>query len=442
MKTMTSISLKKNVRLAASFALAAAAVCSTTAHADWKNSPDCIQRIYLNGVPHTDRNGRPMLKYDAARSFLPISIYHALETENGGVTYKLSDLKAAGFNSAFAWPGVKIVPMAKAAEAAGMQMVFWNPEPDEVKALADSPAMLGWCMDDEPIGYYGRGIEKKFEELVARREAIKANDPTHPVFIVDGSWVQAPVTAWWVKLNTAFDISSHDNYPLGSRQLSLSHTQGLPETVTLALASNKEQKPLWFVVANHEWLDPRFQNTFPTTAQQRCMVYTSLIHGATGIVNFSLDSFVTREARVIGIAPDVRPKYSIGITATGTQMRQARNLWDATIEVNKELDQLRPALLSPTADIPYEIALDDKWESVTTMPVRSLLKVNPAGGYTLLLANIDSTPAKVRVRFPDKAFKVTELFSPEGASMFKHEGDNFDFSFAPYDARVFQIDLN
>lgn len=434
--------MKKNFTKTSAIILAAVALSGTASHADWKTDPDAIQLVYMNGVPHTDKNGRPMLKYDAARSFLPISIYHALETENGGVTYKLSDLKKAGFNSAFAWMGVKPIPMAKSAVEAGLQMIFWNPEPDEVKELVNNPAVLGYCMDDEPIGHLGGDLEDRFAKILARRDAIRKVDKTHPVFLVDAPWVTPPAREWWVKLNTWGDISSHDNYPINSRNLSLSNRQGLPETVALAAAVNKEEKPVWFVAQSFEWQDPTFQATFPTAVQQRCMVYAAFIHGATGIVHFSLDSFVTREVRVVGIAPDPKPKYSIGMTATNSQLRQARDMWNATVDLNAELSQLRPVLLSPTANIPYEISLDPKWEPVTKNPVRTLLKVNPAGGYTLILANIDAAPQRIRVHFPDKKdYTLTELFNPPGASMFERKDDAFEFQAAPYDVRVFQVDL-
>lgn len=409
------------------------------ARADWKVDPDAIQRIYMNGVPQTDRNGQLMMKYDPARSFFPIAIYHAIEGEDSGVT--LADLKAAGFNSAFAWPGESMVPMAKKAVAAGMQMIFWNPSAAEVKALVDNPAVLGWCMADEPIGHFGVDMEEEFQKMEQRRTAIRQIDKKHPVFQVDASWIQPPATSWWIKLNDWSDISSFDNYPINGRNLSLSDTGGLPETVSLAVASNKERKPVWFVAQDHEYIDATFNCTFPSVTQQRCMVYTALIHGATGIVQFALDSFVTRDGRVVGIASNPQAKYSIGTVATSSQLRQSRDLWNATVSLNSELKQLAPALLSPTADIPYEIALDDKWKPITKDPIRCLLKTNPAGGYILLLANIDSAPQHVRVRFPGKKYKMTELFNAPGAEQCEQKGDAIDFLSAPYDVRVFQIDM-
>lgn len=412
---------------------------TSACHADWKPSPDAAQHIYQAGVPHTDKNGRPLIKYDAQRSFLPLAIYHALEAPEEG--YSLSDLKKGGFNTAFCYWSTPLAATTQAATQNDLQLVLWSGDAQTVKTMLNNPNMLGYNMDDEPIGSLGAGLEARFEDLQKRTREIKAVDKTHAVFHVDAGWILPPATSWWVKLNTSGDVSSHDNYPINSLNTSLSLAQGIPETVSLAVASNKEQKPMWFVAQNHEWVQPRFACTFPTTAQQRCMVYTSLIHGATGIVHFAYDSFVTREARVIGISPAPKAKHRIGVVATDSQLRQSRELWEATTALNAQLTQLRPVLLSPTAREPYTVELDDAWKPVTQTPIRTLLKVNPAGGYTLLLANVDGAPQRVRVRFAGKNYRLTELFNEPGANLLERKEDAFEFLTTPYDVRVFQIDL-
>lgn len=422
--------------------LIAIALGNGWAHADWKVNTDAIQSVYQKGVPHTDRSGAPMLQYDAARSFFPISIYNALETQNGGVSYRLADLKKAGFNCAFAWPGSEPIALAKSAEAAGLQMVFANPKPPAIKQLASSPSVLGYYLDSEPSRQFGADFEKRFSSLQEQRAAIKAVDKTHPVFLIEGNSTLPPRREWWVRLNTWGDISSHSNYAINSLNISLNQPGGIPETVALAAGINQEQKPVWFMTQSFERLSPTDQATFPSVTQQRCLVYSALIHGATGIIHFSLDSFVTRTANAIGISPEPKAKYTTGITATSSQLRKSRDMWDDTVALNAELEQLRPALLSPTAEVPYEIALDDAWKPITKDPLRTLLKVNPAGGYILLLANIDGAPQMTRVRFPEKKdYKLTELFNAPDASSFARKEDAFEFLAAPYDVRVFQIDL-
>jgi hypothetical protein len=38
----------------------------------WVALPDAVQKRYQKGVPHTDRNGRPLTTFDTATSFLPL----------------------------------------------------------------------------------------------------------------------------------------------------------------------------------------------------------------------------------------------------------------------------------------------------------------------------------------------------------------------------------
>ncbi len=51
-----------------------------------------VQTMYRGGVPHTDRQGRFLLRYDPARSFFPIGIYHALSGEFRGRRYGMAAL--------------------------------------------------------------------------------------------------------------------------------------------------------------------------------------------------------------------------------------------------------------------------------------------------------------------------------------------------------------
>eukprot|EP01050_Picozoa_sp_SAG11_P013449 SAG11_NODE_1573_length_4664_cov_3.235487_1_plen_48_part_10 len=41
----------------------------------------------------------------------------------------------------------------------------------------------------------------------------------------------------------------------------------------------------------------------PTPREMRGQVYAGIVHGATGIIYFAMDSGVTRDGEVMGIAP-------------------------------------------------------------------------------------------------------------------------------------------
>lgn len=148
-------------------------------NADWKPSPDAPQHIYQAGVPHTDKNGRPLLKYDVQRSFLPLVIYHSLEAPEEG--YSLSHLKLGGFNTAFCYWGTPLLATTQAAAKNDLQLVLWSNDAQTVKTMLNNPNMLGYNMDDEPIGLLGAGLEARFEDLQKRTREIKAVDKTHAV---------------------------------------------------------------------------------------------------------------------------------------------------------------------------------------------------------------------------------------------------------------------
>ena len=71
-------------------------------------------------------------------------------------------------------------------------------------------------------------------------QEVKAEDPKHPIFILDCPWITEPATPWWIKWNTYGDVSSHDNYPFDFHSTSLAHINGngggIPQTVGLAVS--------------------------------------------------------------------------------------------------------------------------------------------------------------------------------------------------------------
>ncbi len=123
----------------------------------------------------------------------------------------------------------------------------------------------------------------------------------------------APATSWWEKWNTAGDVSCHDNYPILARKRR-SRTigdegsrSGIPLTVSLATAVNKEQKPVWLIVgAFSQRTHGSFSFRFATPMELRAQVYSGLINGATGIIYFAWDTYVCRDGGVMGMSPTPR----------------------------------------------------------------------------------------------------------------------------------------
>ncbi len=413
---------------------------ASTLHAEWTPHPAAVQTIYQTAVPHTDRTGKLLTKYTPGASFFPRVLYHALEGEVHSRTYHFTDYAKAGFNACHLWEGLDPTKVADAAQAANIQLIIHNPRAEQVKALRDHPAILAWYLDEEPIGrYWGSGMEEAFAGFQESRAAIKKLDPEHPVFALDAPWIMEPARSWWIKWATAGDVTSHDNYPLNQNRHSLSFENGVPETVSLAVSSVEQKKPMWLCGPAFESPGDRFTFTMPDSRQLRSIAYTAIVHGATGVMHFALDSWVTRNGNCVGIAPDPQTTYGQDLVATADQLRLSRDLWNAAAALNAELKELEPALLSPTARLEYKISLDPAWPPVTKEPVRTLLKTHPAGGYVLLVVNIDAAPQHLRIDLPEP-LAATQLFEAKGAGRFTQpDSKTIELYTTPSDVRVIRL---
>ena len=420
---------------------------------------NAVQEVYKAGVPHTDAQGRLMMKYEAGRSFLPIAAWGAPLGNVYGQEYDWEVLKAAGYNAVWPWASTGVDQALEAGKKTGMQVVLMNPQTDDVlKSIKGSPTVLGNVWMDEPIGGVGsRDMDKLLNEFISYRQKAREIAPDLNVFINDAPWIMPPALSWWVKFNTAGDVSCHDNYPV------MDHTKraesigadpnGIPQSIALAVAANKEQKPVWLIVGAFDQpggYGQAFPFRYPSPEQLRACVYGGLIHGATGIVYFIWDTYVGRDGSVIGMSPDPQvsyspnpqqPGYTKPFPASPIQMIKAKALWEAATEINKELHEITPAILSPTVgDVKYTVEVTGK--SPTQNPVRCLLKPDGNGGYLLLSVNVDDSVLKVAYKFP-KALKSAEvLFENRQPEALKEGADTFELTYEPFDTHVIRVQVN
>ena len=97
---------------------------------------------------------------------------------------------------------------------------------------------------------------------------------------------------------------------------------GIDKSVGLAASINNESKAVWLTVTGmcQPTIHGRAQCTcmtigcaawesiggpwlMPSPREMRGQVYAGIVHGATGIIYFAMDSGVTRDGQVMGIAP-------------------------------------------------------------------------------------------------------------------------------------------
>jgi hypothetical protein len=307
----------------------------------WTALPAAVQHVYTNvGVPHTDRSGRIRMRYDPAQSFLPLTIYdpqldcnisfgqvndrfdhsRLLGQKCLPIGYNASIYSQANFTAALPYPAFTLGSYIESFGQHGLQVIREHPTMNEVAKYANHPNLLGWYLEEEPTGRYWTVGEPEdnqtkmvnaFNAYKAQYAAIKKIDPVHPVFILDCPWFSSDGKGndplpWWTKWNSYGDVSSHDNYPFDYRSTSLSTINGdgggIPESVALAAKINHERKPVWLCVQAFEasgfgkWL-------MPDSREMRTQVYTGIVHGATGIIYFAMDSLFTRAGYVAGFGP-------------------------------------------------------------------------------------------------------------------------------------------
>lgn len=369
-------------------------------------NPHAIQMPYPGGVPHTDPQGRPQMAFDARKSFFPIGLYHGVTGPFGGIFYSFDTAKSAGHNTVVAWGGLDTPDVLAAAEQAGLQVIMSLPKDETVRAARDHPNVLGFDIDHEPsIARNRADVSKRLTRFDERRAQIRAIDPDRAVFSVDYPAVRSDRIDGWNDWKRAGDVASFWNYPVaGEYSPSIGGYAGVGETVSLAVQAVAATKPVWFVAQAFESPIAKFDWRMPDEGQARAMAYAALIHGATGLIWFSYDSFVTRNGLVIGISPDPHEEYrhvtpasltgDKHFTADDRQIGKSRALWVAVSRLNRELAAQTEIWLSPTADLGYRV--DIRGAHTSRTPVRTQLKRTP-DGLVLAGVNVDDTPVEFRV---------------------------------------------
>ncbi len=393
-------------------------------------SVNAVQTMYRGGVPHTDRNGNIRYRYDGS-SFLPRCIYHAIPGS-------FQAIRSAGFNCAHTYEQYGVADVIGEMRSADLQLLKHWPTDEEIGRFKSDPNILGWYLDEEPTHRTYLEMEKsgrrtlmseRYEAYLSRRAAIKAVDPHHPVFPLESGWIPRGMQSWWERWNTAGDVAVYDHYPL---ELHTADIELFAKQVSLAAKINRQTKPIWLTVQAYRSNGA----ILPTPDQLRGMVFTGLIHGATGIIYFAYDSWVTRAWDVVGIAPETPVSHGVHHAATPGEVRRSRALWAGTRALNAELDRLTPQLLSPTATVSYTVS--SAGPSRTRSPIRAMLKQRE-GVYTLFASNIEKASLGARFEFPESLASIRRL-NPDGSTtLIATRVSSFGDSFGGFSARVYEI---
>jgi FG-GAP repeat len=412
------------------------------------------QTVYQSGVPNTDKNGKPRTSWQAD-SFFPLCLYFGLANETqGGVNYSFSQLQNAGFNCVVPYRGQVLSTVMADAAAYNIQVInemlvdpTQPPGPqitsfvDTVQFLLneDSPNILAWYCEEEPTG--SPQVQTRFNNFESFKTAIEQVDSVHPVFDLDDNNFSF---SWWYTWNSAGDVSSHDNYPyVNTSVATLDSSLGIPRSVGQAVGLNHQQKPLWLTVQAFEepgsWI-------MPTPTQLRAEIYAGIIHGATGIIYFAMDNFVTRDGEVIGIAPTPIADYDFcyqlngtnhcGLVASPQDLQESVQLWSAAASFNQELTQYQSIILSPTSTDSYQIYTAG--QSISPYPIRTLLKQKD-GVYTLFVVNLDNANLTVKFVLPHRPFALNRVDVDGSLYPLAPSGNSFEDSFGGFEVKIYQF---
>ena len=439
------------------------------------DAPAAVQTVYQNGTPQTDKSGNVISDYDADKSFFPIGIYFPnSDSDLQAISNPSTNFNLAFLNNTYVAhnndavnsvinkiqsssnPDFKIILSNKNTDYFDLSWIKLGQfsSPDNSKILASFPFLeqnndkkniFAWYLADEPIKY-GSPWVTFLETLSAK---IKARGVTKPLFEVNTADM---TNTAWNSFSKLGDIAVLDNYPTDQKWVrndpnlvisSLDRSDikvSIPKTVSATVAANDSAKPVWLVV---QAIKPKNgtdgkQTRFPTPAEERAMVYSGIVNGATGIIYYAYDSPEVLRANAgkehIGINPNPDPNLS--------QANQAasKTLWNSitgTGGINSELKQLSPAILSKTSKLNYSVnATQDTAANQSPTPIRTLLK-EYGGKYYLIAVNVNNNNAQATFDFSNGGLSDTEIQAMFEKRTLSPSNQSFTDNFAPFAVHVY-----
>jgi hypothetical protein len=284
--------------------------------------------------------------------------------------------------------------------------------------------ILGWMTRDEPDNAQSRGARLGWsspippEKVVEEYHAMKAADPSRPVFLNLGQGVAWD--DWYGRGNRTHHPEDYPNYAAGADIVSFDI---YPATHPSKAVSGN----LWYVARGVErlvqWTEGKKrvwncieaarienENRKPTPEEIRCEVWMSLIHGSRGLIYF---------------VHQFKPKF---IEAS---LLEDAELLAAVTSLNRQITELAPVLNSPTV----RDAVTVKTKSADA-PVATMVKRHEGTTYLFAVAmRNESTPARFTVKGlrDDQSIEVLG----EKRSLTAKEG-SFTDRFAPWEVHLYR----
>jgi len=232
--------------------------------------------------------------------------------------------------------------------------------------------LLGIGVDSPALNYKTNLLERVETNLAKVRAAI----PGRPIMNAIGYWEdeptgvysnKLPAPAHYEDLITILEVAAPYLYPVPYQPI-----RSVGEAVARARVATAGKKPLLPILQLFAW---KADDRYPTPTELRCMVYLSLIHGATGIGYYSYNHVTGKKGTNIAVEQPA--------------------LWKAVKEINGEIKTMSPLLLEGAKGAVTLLAggPDVEFRAVTH------------GTSTLiLLANTANAPKTAVVKFTPKDF--------------------------------------
>ena len=146
-----------------------------------------------------------------------------------------------------------------------------------VRTYKQHPAVAGWYALDEPL------VQKVSPQtLEMTYQAIKAEDPNHPVVVVFAGDRTTKIPPYW----NAMDICLIDRYPIFFNKHEFNNLADFGEWMQKS-AYYAGNLPFWPILqgfGEQKNGKPKYRRGLPTLAEEKYMFYTAVVAGADGLI--------------------------------------------------------------------------------------------------------------------------------------------------------------
>ena len=355
------------------------------------------------------------------KPFFPIGIFAVWKRAHNNHSFEqaMAELATAGFNTAHTYHtqrGPELDEFYRTAHRHGLKVIIAartganSTDVDticyDIASEHSQPALFAWYLADDTASHIS------MRDLRRIHQAVHDIDPAHITCQADfmGTYTYGRPVRYTAYVE-ATDAFMPELYPIRSNDRAevAIVTRDMKQIRSDHKLAGKTRAAWGLVQDFHGWGWQRF----PTDAEERCMTYLSIIHGATGILWYTYGGWGDNH----GATDDAR-------------------VWAVLKSIAGELSALHEVLVERT---PEQTAKATILEGAATdglgyPSINLLLKVHD-GDHYLLAANSAKALVKARITAPDLRGEVEVMF--EGRNAAVRDG-LFEDTFDPYAVHVYR----